>query len=598
MTLKRVWRLLRGYRKHYILAAGCAFLAVLFWLQQPVIFRIVADNVLGGKPVNEGAVYTWLIEAAGGVSALKNALWICGAALLAAVAVYGFMIFCRERLSALASESMAKRLKDELYDHIQRMPYNYHVNARAGDLIQRCTSDVETVRKFLSSQVTAIARIAITIVISLIVLFSTNAALSLVGLAGLPFIFFASLIFHSAIKKNFKTADEIEGALSTVIQESLSGVRVVRAFGRQRHETEKFDKKNEELTKLRLKLNHMLSVYWAFSDIICFGQIGAVLITGAYLAAKGSLSIGELVMFNAYEAGMVFPLRQLGRVLSDMGMMQIALERLYDVLDSPEEEFPAEDESGVPLTGDIAVKDLMFAYGDGQTALNGVSFAVKAGQTAAILGTTGSGKSSLMHLLLRLYDYGGGSVTIGGKELNTISKKWLRERIGLVSQEPFLFSKSIRDNLLMARSRAADEEIAAACETACAHGFINGFEKGYDTMVGERGVTLSGGQKQRAVIARTLLRDSDILIFDDSLSAVDSETDAKIRAALAERRKGVTTFIVSQRITTIMEADLILVFEEGRLTETGSHDELAAGGGLYARIWNIQNMMEEEFDRV
>jgi ATP-binding cassette subfamily B protein len=422
-----------------------------------------------------------------------------------------------------------------------------------------------------------------------------NIKLTLISLVMVPIIFVFSYVFFKKCRAAFLRTDEKEGELSATLQENLSGVRVVRAFGRQRYEIDKFDKKNSEFRNLNFNHLRLLSWYWSLSDALAHFTQLAVLILGCYLTYNGEITVGTFILFNSYIGMLLWPVRQMGRILSDLGKMQVALGRVYEVLDTKEEE---DTEGAVKheLKGDIVFKDVGFTYDDGHAVLNGLSFALKAGQTVAVLGSTGSGKSTVMHLLLRLYDYKKGSITINGRELKEIEKSWLRERIGMVLQEPFLYSKTIWRNLLMAKDVVQDDEVYAATNTAAAHGFITEFDKGYETMVGERGVTLSGGQKQRVAIARTLIKNSDILIFDDSLSAVDTETDSQIRAALKERRSDVTTFIISQRITTLMHADRILVLENGRLTDSGTHDELSVRPGLYQRIWDIQSMRESEFE--
>jgi len=343
---------------------------------------------------------------------------------------------------------------------------------------------------------------------------------------------------------------------------------------------------------------HYLSWYWSSSDILCLTQVLLVFTVGIIFAYNGTITAGELLVFNINTGMMVWPVRQLGRVLSDLGRMQVALERVYEILDTPAEK----DTLGAvahDLRGDIVFGDVDFVYessGD-RKIFDQLSFTVKKGETIAILGATGSGKSTLMHTLLRLYDYADGSITINGKELRDISKDHLREKVGIVLQEPFLYSKTIQLNLEMAKDNVTKDEVVEATTTASAHGFIEEFEDGYDTMVGERGVTLSGGQKQRVAIARTLIKNSEMLIFDDSLSAVDTETDAQIRAALDERASDVTTFIISQRITTLMDADRIFVIEGGKLTDEGTHDVLLSRDGLYKRIWDIQSMLEQDFEK-
>ncbi len=596
LSYKRIMKLLKGYKRIYVLAMICAVFAVTFYLARPVIFKITIDSVIDNKELDAKGIYLYIINALGGVPALKQNVWICGVAIVTTIGLYCTFLFCRERLASVSSERVAKNLKDNLYNHIQRMPFDYHVKAKSGDLIQRCTSDVETIRRFLSSQLITIVRILLTVLISGYVMFTTNIKMSMVAFAITPVLFLFSYIFFKQIKTNFKKSDEAEGELSTVLQENLTAVRVVRAFGRQKYELDKFSQKNNTLAKLNTRLVTLLAWYWSLSDLIIYSQICAVLLFGINMVNNGEMTVGTMIMFTSYEGAILWPIRQLGRVLSDFGKMQISVERVYEILDAKEE--PDDENAQRPsLKGDIVFENVSFEYDTDKPVLSNVSFKIKNGETVAVLGTTGSGKSSLMLLLLRLYDYKSGSVRINGVELNKINKKWLRENIGIVLQEPFLYSKTIAENIRMADFNATDDDIKQAAETACAHGFITEFEKGYDMPVGEKGVTLSGGQKQRVAIARTLVKQSSILVFDDSLSAVDTETDMRIRSALAKKQKDVTTFIISQRITTLMSADKILVFEDGCLTDIGSHSELVQREGLYSRIWNIQNMLEEDFDK-
>ena len=562
----------------------------------PMIIRITFDNVLNDNPVQSNFLVMWLVNLLGGIEGWRENIFLAGVAHLILVLIVAVLIFTRQRCMALAGENTAKKLKDVLYNHIQKLPFNYHVHAKTGDLIQRCTSDVETTRRFLQQQTVEIARAVLFTSFTVAVMLTINVQMTLIALIFLPIIFIFSYIFFKHVKRVFKLADEKEGELTTVLQESLTGVRVVRAFGRARFEVDKFIKNNDEFRALSFKQMKFLAWFWSSSDILCFLQVVSVFIFGIVLTYNGQLTIGELFLFNMYTGMMVWPVRQLGRVLSDMGRMQVALGRVYEILDTPEEQ----DTTGASphdLRGDIVFKNVDFGYEKDRKVFNNLSFTIKKGETIAILGATGSGKSTMMLLLLRLYDYLSGTITINGKELRIISKKHLRERVGIVLQEPFLYSKTIQNNLEMAKDAVSKDEIVEATTTASAHEFIEEFEEGYDTMVGERGVTLSGGQKQRVAIARTLIKNSDILIFDDSLSAVDTETDAQIREALKERASDVTTFIISQRITTLMDADRIFVIENGKLSDQGSHEELVVKDGLYKRIWEIQSMLEQDFEK-
>ena len=583
----------------WLFVLGISFQAgsALSNMASPLVTRIAIDNVLGDEPLSPSFLVMWLVNLLGGIEAWQENIWLAAVAFVIFQLAIAILVFGRQRAMAFGGENTAKRLKDRLYDHIQKLPYNYHVHAKTGDLIQRCTSDVETTRRFLQQQTVEIARAVFFTGFALVIMFTINVPLTLVAMAFLPVIFIFSYIFFKNVRRVFKLADESEGELTTVLQESLTGVRVVRAFGRARFEVDKFIAKNNEFRALQFKQMKYLSWYWSSSDILCWSQIVLVFVVGIIFAYNDRLTAGELLVFSLNTGMMVWPVRQLGRVLSDLGRMQVALGRVYEILDTPaEKDTPGAEPHD--LRGDIVFKNVDFEYegSKGRKIFDGISFEVKKGETIAILGATGAGKSTLMHVLLRLYDYGSGSITINGKELRDISKNHLREKIGIVLQEPFLYSKTIQNNLEMAKDVVTKDEIVEATKTASAHDFIEEFEEGYNTMVGERGVTLSGGQKQRVAIARTLIKNSEMLIFDDSLSAVDTETDAQIREALAERAGDVTTFIISQRITTLMDADRIFVIEGGKLADQGSHEQLLSRDGLYKRIWDIQSMLEQDFE--
>ena len=422
-----------------------------------------------------------------------------------------------------------------------------------------------------------------------------NVKMTLVSMILVPPLFLFAWLFFTWVRRWFRESDEAEGRMSAVLQENLTGVRVVRAFGREQYEVEKFNRVNNELHKKSRKLCDLLAVYWSGSDCMSMVQTGITLAFGVYLAARGEMLVGEMTVYVSYISMLLWPIRQMGRILSDMGKSLVSLDRIQQILaEKPESDAP--DAICAPIDRDIEFRHVGFEYEEKNPVLKDVSFTVRAGQTVAILGATGTGKSTLMHLLLRLYDVKRGDILIGGVSISKIRKDHLRSRIGLILQEPFLYSRTVRNNVGIVRPDATDEEIFEVTRTASAHEFIESFEKGYDTLVGERGVTLSGGQKQRVAIARTLLKDNDVLIFDDSLSAVDTETDKAIRLALKEKRRGMTTFIISHRLTTLAEADFIVVIEDGRVAQTGTHEQLIRQEGLYKRIYQIQNDLEEELN--
>jgi len=598
---KARWNMLRGFMrgsgKRYAGAILCVVITVTIGFVTPLVLELTIDGILGNGAIKlPGPVMEW-VNARGGRDFLARNLWIMALAMFGLNLLGGVFNYLRGKWMAQASESIALNMRERLYAHLQTLDYDYHVKAETGDLIQRCTSDVETIRRFLSGQIVEVFRSVIMVAAALTILFQKNVKLTLISMILVPALFLFSMLFFKLVQRWFKESDEAEGKMSAVLQENLTGVRVVRAFARQAHEVEKFEKVNSDLRNKSFRLTDLLAVYWSSSDLMSMLQTGITLSVGAFFAARGEITLGEMTVFTSYISMLLWPIRQLGRILSDLGKSLVSFGRIQEILNQKSETEDA-DAGCPPLDGDIEFDHVGFEYEEKNPVLRDVHFTVKRGQTVAILGATGSGKSTLMHLLQRLYEVKRGDIRIGGVSLRKIQKKYLRSRVGLILQEPFLYSRTVRENVRIARPEAGDSEIFAAAETACAHKFITEFENGYDTMVGERGVTLSGGQKQRLAIARTLMKESDILIFDDSLSAVDVETDAAIREALARERKGMTTFIISHRLTTLAEADVIVVLEDGKVAQMGSHDELVHQDGLYKRIYTIQTALEDELAAV
>ncbi len=586
---------MRGSKSLYTGAIFAVGLATLFSLVIPLVLRVMIDSVIGNEPIHMPGRLISVIQTLGGRSVLTKNLWIGSLLIVALTLLRGLFLFLKGKWSAVASESTARNIRERLYDHLQHLPYDYHVKAKTGDLIQRCTSDLNTIRRFLAVQFIEVGRAIFMVGAVLPIMLILNIQMTLISTAVIPIIFSFAFIFFIKVRRAFQISDEAEGRLSTVLQENLTGVRVVRAFARQTFEIDKFDNINCEFRDLTYRLIWLLAWYWSISDFICLIQIGAVLVLGAYWASKGMISLGTFFVFSSYVWMLLWPVRQMGRILTDLGKTLVSVGRIQEVLTEPIEDKKVSAHKP-RISGEVEFRNVSFGYENGKHILKNISFRAKKGQTIAILGPTGSGKSSLVHLLPGLYDYQSGSIKLDGMELKGLDKKWLRQNIGIVLQEPFLFSKTVKDNIALAKKGVEEAEIFEAASIAAVHDVIQGFEKGYETPVGERGVTLSGGQKQRVAIARTLVRDYPILIFDDSLSAVDVETDAAIRKALKERSHKATTFIISHRINTLSEADKILVLENGELVQSGTHNELVRQEGLYRKIWSLQNELEEELE--
>lgn len=578
----------------FFLSFIATVMVVIIGFLTPLMLSEIVDSILGDSPFTMPDFLLQPIEALGGRDFLRANLWIPALALILINVINGVFTFIKGRYSAVASEDIAQTLRNQLYSHLQHLPFVYHVKAQAGELIQRCTSDVDTIRRFLSVQVMQVVNAVLMIVIAMVILLQRSVPITLYSLILVPPLFCFASWFFNRVHKSFEIADEADGVMNAVLQENLSGVRVVRAFGQQQREVEQFDKVNDDLRAKNLHLNMLLSVYWGGGDTLSMLQTLLTLVVCIIYACRGDITVGTMIVFNSTLSMLLFPIRQLGRTLSDAGKAMVSMKRIQAILH--EEPEPDEPNALKPdLHGDIVFDHVSFTYADDNLpVLRDLTFTIPAGSTAAVLGGTGSGKSTMMYLLQRLYAPTSGKITIGGVDIQQIDRTYLREHVGLILQEPFLYSKSIRENVGITRSKQEEPFIRHAADIASASGFIAKADKGWDTVVGERGVTLSGGQKQRIAIARTLLKDNSILIFDDSLSAVDTETDAQIRAALRNEQKDVTTLIISHRVTTLSQADLILVLEDGRITQQGTHAELCKQPGLYQRINSIQNALEEE----
>ncbi len=592
--MRLMGRLIANNKWLFVLALVCTLVVVVIDFITPILLAETLDYYLMDKPSRMPAFFNNWVDAIGGREFMARNLWIMGALLILLNLINGVFNFGKGRAQSVAGENVSLTLREKLYGHIQHLPFSYHVRAETGDLIQRCTSDVETVRRFLAMQLLSIVSAVVSIAVALYYMLTENVALALISMVMVPGLFLFAFLFFKLVIKHFRISDEAEGKMSAVLQENLTGVRVVRAFGRQEYEVEKFDAASSNLRVKNFKLSKLLATYWATSDAMSMTQSMVTLIVCIFFVIRGEITIGTMTIFTSYVWKLLWPIRQLGRILSDAGKSLVSLERIDEILRTPEE--PAEPNAiKPPLNGDIVFDHVTFGYEKGRDVLKDLSFTIKAGQTVAILGATGSGKSSIVHLIQRLFEPSEGKITIGGVDINDIDRYYLRSRVGLVLQEPFLYSKTIRENIGIAVRDATDDAIDRAVSDAEAKSFITESEQGFETVVGERGVTLSGGQKQRVAIARTLMKENDILIFDDSLSAVDTETDARIREALKKRGGQETTIIISHRINTLSAANQIIVLEDGHVSEMGTHDQLTHSGGLYSRIFHIQTELEDEY---
>ena len=593
-TAALLWRFLKGSKRFFLASICCAGITALADMIQPQIIRAAVDCAIGGEEGDFPAFVTDLVDRIGGFSYLGQHLWIMALAVVAVAAVQVLSQYNFRVCNTKASETLVKTMRDQLYSHIARLPFSWHMKNKTGDIIQRCTSDIDTTKNFLSEQLTSVFRITLLLVLSITFMSSMHSLLTFIALIPTPVIILYSFHFHKKVHDGFLDCDENEGKLSAMAQENLTGVRVVRAFGRERSEIDKFKKQNDHYTLLWEKMAKVLSQFWSVSDILSGIQVMLVVVFGAYFCVHGNLNEGEYIAFISYNSMMVWPIRQLGRMISEMSKAGVSIDRVAYIMDSPIE-CDDPDATDAPMDGDICFEHVNFAYENAPQMLHDIHFTMKAGTTLGILGGTGSGKSTLMLLLDKLYplEEGCGRITIGGTDIRKIRTAHLRRNIGMVLQEPYLFSRSIAQNIGIASAELDMNAIRSAAAAAALDETILSFASGYETMVGERGVTLSGGQKQRAAIARTLTGSTPILIFDDSLSAVDTETDTKIRHAIQQRFGTASVILISHRITTLSSADKIIVLDRGRIVEEGSHEELKGAGGLYQKIYETQSGSKE-----
>ncbi len=584
---KGLWRMMAGYRGAYLAAMVALALASLSKTATYLLLRYFADLVAGEE--------TPIL----GHSLSQAFAWVAAGFVLLALFQGGFS-FLSGRLSAYTAEGIARRLRDYLFDHIQRLSVAYHSHASTGDLVERVTSDVDAVRRFFADQVVSAGRIVLMMGINFAAIYYLYPKLAWISIIVLPFVLVLSLWFFKRISQIYERYQQQESRLITTLQENLSGVRVVKAFARQEYEKQKFERENWMEYRLGKTLTLLHGVFWPFTDIFLGAQMLGGFVYAALLAIRGEITVGTYLAYVGLVGRLIMPIRGLGRMIVQASTGLVSYDRLVVILQEDPE--PLEDGDFIfdgPARGELVFEHVGFTYDDDtMPALEDITFRCKPGQVVALLGSTGSGKTTLVNLIPRFREYTEGRILLDGVELKRYPRTWLRRQIGIVEQEPFLFSCSIRENIAYGAGRpVTQEEIEAAARAAAIHDEIMAFPDGYDTVVGERGVMLSGGQKQRVAIARALLKDPRILILDDATSSVDAETEATIRAALTRLMEGRTTFIIAHRIQSVMDADLILVMDKGRVVQRGTHEELLAQEGIYRQIYAIQTRIDEELQK-
>ncbi len=579
-------RMMIGYRLIYAVAnLTLAFSSTAKTLTY-LLLRNFADTVVGNIPPFAGI--------------LSRTLIIIAAGFIVLAIFEGGFAYLSSRMASYAAENITRRLRNFLFDHIQHLSFAYHSKTPTGDLIERVTSDVDSVRTFFNDQAIGVGRILLLFIINFIAIWSLSRKLALVSIAVVPIIIIVSIWFFRKVTKAYEKYQEQEAKLSTTLQENLTGVRVVKAFARQEYEMEKFEKDNWEKYQLGRKLMRMHSLFWPLSDLLCGFQMLAGFIFAGILVVHGEITIGTYPAYVGLVVWLIWPMRNLGRIIVNTSTGMVSYGRLMDIVKQDRE--PLDQGTVRPtnsVRGEFIFENVSFQYSDGNAdVLKNISFVVQPGQSVALLGSTGSGKTTLVNLLPRFHEYTDGRVLLDGEELKDYPREYLRKQIGIVEQEPFLFSRSIRENITYGVGREVlQEEIVKAAKTSAVHDVIMTFPEGYNTLVGEKGVTLSGGQKQRVAIARTILKNPRILILDDSTSSVDTETEAEIRSALNELMKNRTSFIIAHRIQSVMNADLILVMDKGEIVQMGRHADLVEKDGMYQRIYAIQTRIDDELEQ-
>ena len=590
---KVLLQLARGQRRRFAAATAALAASVALGHLVPLLCGAVIDGAVaaGGAQVGTSVAAGRLARV---MAPVIDRPWLAALAIVVVTAGSGAFAWLRGRWSAEGSELVVRDLRDRLHDHLQRLPSAHLDGADTGDLVQRCSSDVETVRLFLSTQVVEIGRTVLMVLLALPLMAWVDTRMAIVSLALFPPIFVFGAIFFTRVKQRFLAADEAEAAMTTILQENLAGIRVVRAFAREPHESSRFGAAAARFRDLQLNVIQLMGNYWATSDLLCGVQIGLPLFVGATWAARGEISLGALYSFMAWTALLVWPIRQMGRVLTDTGKAVVALKRITEILDVAEEADPAQP-AVIPQrwTGRLEFRGVHFAHAGGKPVLDGLNLVVEPGQVIALVGPPGCGKSTLVSLLLRLHDPQRGEILLDGVDIGRLPRRLVRSLVATVLQEPFLYSRTVEHNIRVGRLHSTRDEVEEAARAACMHDAIATMPDGYETLVGERGVTLSGGQRQRVAIARTLLEEAPVLVLDDALSAVDTRTEARIREAITARRGQRTCLVIAHRLTTTRQADVVVVLDKGRIVQSGSHEQLASVEGPYRRLWDIQSEMQD-----
>ena len=582
----------------YVLSVLSLCLTTFFAFLIPYVIKKTIDTTLGGETLpttdNVNSLWDLLLPLHLNDDVMAELIFSSGlvCSLGALVCCFNFL---KDYFAAKACESTLERIRNCLFFHLHHLPASYMSQVESGDVLQRCTADLLTLKEFFLSQVMHTGRTIILLLVVVPLMFYMDWMLSVLTLAFTPLIFFTAWYFYRRVKRQQKSCKEAESLMTRRVQENFSGVRVVKAFTRQDYEIQRFERANESVAKNFYKLKQLSMAYKSTLDVLSHLQSLLLLVGGAYLVLQGLVSIGTYFAFMLYLSMINGPVKELGRDIGEFGKATVAVNRLQEILSQP-----LESHQDTPLcipppfSGNILFSNVHFAYQQGSPVLKGVSFHIGSGQTVAIVGPTGAGKSTLFQLLLRFYDYQSGSITIDGMELKSLDRQAIRQQIGILLQEPFLFSRTMRENLKFGRPLTSDERMMESTREADIYETIESFQQQYDTLIGEKGVTLSGGQCQRVSLARTLLLRQPILMLDDTLSAVDANTEQNIIRSLHQKQGQQTLLIITHRLSVCQHADKILVLDKGEIIQEGHHSILKDEEGLYQELWQIQTQERSE----
>ena len=596
--LKHLGLMFKWMGKHSLLlipALGSLVIVSYLRTLTPLFGQHIIDVILGFSDGGSKlpAFFADLIQA----DTLPKQLLLASLLILLLSFIRALFIFVERGITGIFAEKTAYKLRNNLYKKLRDADYYFQSHSETGDIIQRCTTDVEMYKRFISEQSIEVARLVLLVGFSIYQMSRMNVTIMWVSLIIAPILLISAALYFNKVEKMFNEIEKNEAQMTTHVQENVSGARVVKAFANEAYEVEKFRNLNRKYTDSDLRLVKKMAFFWSSTDFLSFVQFFIIAIIGIIYASNGIISIGVYTAFLAYAGNIIWPMRQLGRLVGDFSKTVVSISRLDHIISNPGEYVGEENKLQPEIKGNVEFRNVSFKFVDSkEDQITDISFVAKQGETVAIIGKTGSGKSTLMNLLIRLLDYQKGQILIDGVEIKDIEKHYLRKNVGVILQEPFLFSKSVEENIKISDSTSDVNKVSNVAKIAQVHNDIMNFEKGYQTLVGERGVTLSGGQKQRVAIARMLLKPKPILVFDDSLSAVDTETDIQIRRALQQEWKNSTVFIITHRITTASEADRILVIQDGQIKESGKHEDLINRDGLYKNIWEIQSQINFQLE--